>query len=406
MKKLIFNIYAFCIFALVPLLISPSAKDIFNNYKIDAAAFSTLIFIIIDIFILKSKYDFDNLDLSVAIYGVIITLSAFLSVNINYSVFGVPRSREGLISLITYIFIFIIFHKNYKLLSFKLIDFVFLSSAVISLYGILQIYHINPLLNGKNNEFRNMVTSTIGQRNFVGTYCTLLLPISIGIFIMKTYRRYAVYSILLFGLMLGSVTRSAWIAFAFYSLVLLYFSFKNKAVDIKKLILFLMICAVAFGIANITNKNMFTDRTKQLVHDAKNIDEDTAGSTRIYIWERTLPMILDKPILGSGPDTFGILYHKNGKPKYKILFDKAHNEYLQIALTEGLPALLLYLGMVLYILKGLYKRRNESFVNIILLCCISGYLMQAFFNISFISVAPIYWAMLGISAGRAYEISN
>lgn len=403
MKRYAFNIYVIIIIAIVPLIITPYGKDVFNNMKLAIVISSTILFILIDVIISKSSYKFSKLDSWITSYAVVLLLSTLLSINLKFSVFGIPRSSEGFISLLSYVFIFLIFYKNYKLISFKTIELVFIASAIISFIGILQIYHINPLLNTPNNEFLNNITSTIGQRNFVGTYCTLLLSISIGIFIMKGFKRYAVYSIMLFALMLGSVTRSSWIAFAFYSIVLLYFALKNKKVNVKKLIAVFIICIAAFAVINQTNHGLFSVRAKEIVHDAKNIDEDTSGSTRIYIWKKTVPMLFDRPLLGSGPDTFGILYNSGEKPKYKILFDKAHNEYLQIALTEGIPTLLLYLAIVLYILRSLYRGRNKSFINVILLCSITGYLIQAFFNISFISVAPIYWAILGISAGLGSE---
>jgi hypothetical protein len=46
----------------------------------------------------------------------------------------------------------------------------------------------------------------------------------------------------------------------------------------------------------------------------------------------------------------------------KIIVDKAHNEYLQLAITAGIPALLIYLWFIGLILKNSVKSylRNEN----------------------------------------------
>jgi putative inorganic carbon (HCO3(-)) transporter len=79
-------------------------------------------------------------------------------------------------------------------------------------------------------------------------------------------------------------------------------------------------------------------------------------------------------------------------------FPKAHNEYLQMLITVGWPATIVYLMLVGLVLLRVVKRIQKDPLPQILFCCIVGYLVQAFFNISTISTAPIYWAMLGIGA--------
>ncbi len=76
--------------------------------------------------------------------------------------------------------------------------------------------------------------------------------------------------------------------------------------------------------------------------------------------------------------------------------DKAHNEYLQIAVTLGIPALMVYvifLGMIIFPnFKYIFKQKYRF----ILLSIIGSYLVQAFFNISTIGIAPLFWFVLGI----------
>lgn len=392
LKNKLFNLYVIIIIGIIPLIITPSMNDIFNDLKIVAACAATIIMLILCL-IKKERFKPTIINILVVIYGFLLVLSTCFSKDLSLSLFGLPRCREGIISLLTYLLIFYIFSTNFSF-SEKIFDVVFIIASVISIYGILQFFKIDPLLNIANNEFKGLVTSTIGQRNFVGTYCTLLLPVSLGLFIKKGYKRYFVYSSLIFGLMLASTTRSSWIAFAFYSIILAIYSLKHKAYKIR-FSYFIIVLLLIFAGINFSTKGSIVQRAHTVFTDAENVHNDTSGSTRIYIWKKTLPMIFDNPILGSGPDTFKIEFTK-GPIRYWPLYLKAHNEYLQIALTDGLIALAVYLALVLIILYKLIKNLNNDIQFWILFCCLGGYLIQAFFNISFISTAVMYWAMLGV----------
>lgn len=83
--------------------------------------------------------------------------------------------------------------------------------------------------------------------------------------------------------------------------------------------------------------------------------------------------------------------------------DKAHNEYLHIAVTIGIPALILYLTFIaLVILPNIKKIFKKESIFIILSVIIS-YLAQAFFNISTIGIAPLFWVALGILDNKNFE---
>ncbi|MFZ9550054.1 MAG: O-antigen ligase family protein, partial [Bacteroidia bacterium] len=75
--------------------------------------------------------------------------------------------------------------------------------------------------------------------------------------------------------------------------------------------------------------------------------------------------------------------------------DKAHNEFLHIAATQGLIALMVYLFFLIYIAFKAYKNRQHPWVAGLVLI-VFVHLLQACFNISVIAVAPVYWILLGV----------
>lgn len=127
------------------------------------------------------------------------------------------------------------------------------------------------------------------------------------------------------------------------------------------------------------------------------------GSHRIWIWRITLRLIYEKPILGCGPDNLweGLVQNCTEETyefarKTYVAIDKAHNEYLHIAATLGIPVLICYLAFIALILFPKIKLAINNKVNFIICLSIISYLVQAFFNISTIGVAPLFWMLLGL----------
>jgi len=148
--------------------------------------------------------------------------------------------------------------------------------------------------------------------------------------------------------------------------------------------------------------------------------KEMLASKRGYIWSRTLPLIKEKPILGYGPDTFAIFFPQHdvvGKFKYfnssKIIVDKPHNLYLQIGFNTGLISLAAVL-----ILFGSYFLRNLKLyltckfdnyyteIGLAFLAAFTAYAAAGFFNDSVVSVAPVFWIILGLAGAVELRLKN
>lgn len=148
--------------------------------------------------------------------------------------------------------------------------------------------------------------------------------------------------------------------------------------------------------------------------------KEKIGSARGYIWSRSLAMFFSKNLLiGNGPDTY-IAYFPNQDVLGKwwaygatnITVDKPHNLYLQIAINQGGIALIAFLVLVgsyfiqsfkLYAFKKEYEGIGQA-MGIGVMLAMIGYLGAAFFNDSIISVAPIFWILMG--TGMAVNFIN
>ncbi len=134
------------------------------------------------------------------------------------------------------------------------------------------------------------------------------------------------------------------------------------------------------------------------------------ASNRGYIWGRTIPLLDKYLFIGSGADNYPLAFPQDDyiaklnidMPALTIV-DKPHNMYLQIAINTGvisLIALLALWSMYIVLSIRLYcKIALNSFDEYMGLACflaVIGYLTAGMFNDHIISVAPIFWIILGI----------
>lgn len=134
------------------------------------------------------------------------------------------------------------------------------------------------------------------------------------------------------------------------------------------------------------------------------------ASARGFIWSRSLPLLRTTWFLGTGADTYAVTFPQNdniGKLRAfthtRIIVDKPHNLYLQTAINTGLPSLLALLSLfTLYSFHSLRSFWRSNFDNLFsivgvgLFIAFIGYAVAGLFNDSLISVAPVFWVLLGL----------
>lgn len=140
--------------------------------------------------------------------------------------------------------------------------------------------------------------------------------------------------------------------------------------------------------------------------------QDSFGSYRGFVWRKSLEQFgAGQPFFGTGSDTFiyafGEKNQEESKSLLSVAYDKAHNDFLQILLCNGILAFISYLAlMVSIVIQSMKKAFNDD----ILLIGFGGllaYFIQSFFGIDTIVVTPIFWIILAIVRQRqSPSISN
>lgn len=145
------------------------------------------------------------------------------------------------------------------------------------------------------------------------------------------------------------------------------------------------------------------------------------ASNRGYIWSRSIPMLKNTMLWGHGPDTYALHFPNNdfvgkflGFSDINMVVDKPHNMYLQIAINTGLTSLVAFLGLVgAYIIDSfkLYLNRKEylGFIDVAglgILMAVIVYLFTGLSNDSIVSVAPVFWILLGSGMAVNYKLKE
>ena len=138
-----------------------------------------------------------------------------------------------------------------------------------------------------------------------------------------------------------------------------------------------------------------------------------AVGMRLVYFQVALAMIPASPLTGFGFESFRLLY-----PLYRPLDDFSygekvvtptmiHNDYLQLAVDNGLPALLLYLVFIgtiaWWLFKAIVRDPQRRVVHVAGLMMLTAFLVQGMSGWLEISSSIMFWLLLGISLSLALQ---
>lgn len=389
--------------AILPVIIFPFyIKEIFDIVKgpvLFIAGFTILILLIQD-----KKWDNSVVSWLLLCYLFLQFFSSVFAFDPLLAIFGLSKDSgrfEGLVTLIIYSVLFYA-AKNHMTITKKKVVTTFSILSIVSVYALIQYFKFDPLVTYKH--FRPLTFSTVGNQNFLGSLSIILTILALGLFIHFKNWYYALFFTLFFSTLLVAQARSCWVAFALVvtGIILSVLIFNRNKWDSLLISLFLMLTLIV-GL-NQTRENVLSKRTKTITKELT-FNDEYGGSGRLKIWQISWNVIKKHPVLGAGPENLKLaikLEDKKGMDDYykvkRARIDRAHNEYLHIAAVSGIPALMVYFSILLILF---YKFRFffiKDKLKSLLLLTILGYLIQAFFNISVIAVAPVFWTLLGLLA--------
>lgn len=358
-------------------------------------------------------------DLFYLVLVLFMILSAVFSTNPGVYSFGYIYCCENPVDFLGYFFMFF---AGSKIRSFeyrkKLVITLLIVEVVHGIFAFLETFNILivlPLLIWHSGAAYGLTPNS----NYYGGLAVFMLACASGVYlfseIFSNKKALRVVSALFAGFvfytMMGSRARLAWVGFAamlaFYLIsgVVMLKGNIDRAELKRYFIRFAILClvfAAVFAVTHVATDFISEEVTRtQMEVDGKL--NNGLGSDRLLLWQCGLESVPRHWATGIGLDNFRqVFYEKYGQVEKGFFVDQAHNEFLQVLVTQGVFAfaayMFLYIRTVLVNVKKIFKGEDESSraLNWVFLAMVVTYLAQSFFNCSVISVAPHFWLALGL----------
>lgn len=405
--KKVFSLTTYIIINLIYILVGAILVKykIINQlyYSYGYILFAIINIILFIILLVRRKYKRNIIDiflLLIIIFGIISTIFTHST---NTALFGTYGRNEGLFAICYYISLLFIsgFVKKedrkliiYSILVLGIIHCIYGFCQAFDLFNVKVSYH-------KGAKFINGFTT---NPNFFATLMLICITYAIGLYtIAKDTEEQIIYLVLIFlfytGMLLSN-TLSVFVGLYGIMILLLIYCIKHKYIK-KYIILVSILLTTTLFIHFVGLTTIVSDLLKtkdETVEISKGNIDGNYGTGRIEVWKTTIKVIPKYLLHGVGIDNF--IHINNGGPIVRkgAMYDKAHNEYLQILATMGIFSLLSYIALHFLIIKKSWKYMKNK--EIYLLLPIISYLIQAQFNISVIEVAPIFYIGLGLCINR------
>jgi len=412
----------YILFFSTPLVLWPYTSELFEFNKMIFVYLLTTLIIAVWLYrcIVAKKFIFRRtpLDIPLLVFLGSQILSAIFSIDIRTSLLGYySRFNGGLLSTICYLLLYFAYVSNMnKEKVIKSVYFLFYSSVVVSVIAVLEHFNINItcFLMGQGikscwiQDVQHRVFSTLGQPNWLATYIVALMPISWAL-VLDRKKPILLYSLtlLLYITLLFTKSRSGILGFVFADLIFWgYVLFKYKKQFLVQTLVLNSLFVVLFFIISspfTVHRSLVTSPTAP----ALEVGGTESGTIRKIVWKGAAQIWLHYPITGSGVETFAFSYYKfrpvehNLVSEWDFLYNKAHNEYLNMAATSGTFGLLSYLFLIGIIFYIFLKKPN--ILSVSLAAGFSGLLISNFFGFSTVSTQlqfflfPAFAITLGVS---------
>jgi len=138
--------------------------------------------------------------------------------------------------------------------------------------------------------------------------------------------------------------------------------------------------------------------------------DDSFGHNRLFTWKRTLSLVKHNPLFGIGPDNFPRFFAQYYRQEAIEMFpdsngnlDKAHNEFLDVLLDNGILGLIAYLSFFGALLWCCFRNADKRTLAPVFGVAVVSYMAHAFFGYQLPIQSPVMWMLIGAAAAYARE---
>jgi O-antigen ligase len=349
------------------------------------------------------------LDLPALAFLAVAILATALGVNPRLSFFPNMTRGEGLLDYVVYVPMALAAARLARGEIREILAVLLGAGALIGAAGIAQYYGFDPTpwIGSRGLDYGIRSWGTLANPDFLGGYAALVLPIGAAMAAGAAQRQqlwgYGAAVVVLYGALLGSQTRSAWVATALAAAILLW-RLPRTATVYRRLAVLTAVCVAVTAVMIATQPRVsLGGRAESAFHAG-----DSSMQGKLWIWEHVLPMIRERPVLGWGFSA--VLGHIPGigSPSYRQVFgdsavfiDVAHNDLLQVAVNMGLAGVAAYLWIWGTMIRAAYAGTRSvgsaaASEAAGLLAGFAAYFVWLQFLWSHIGDANVFWVLAGL----------
>lgn len=239
------------------------------------------------------------------------------------------------------------------------------ASALMVLYSTFQIIGVLTI-----NQGGVRVDGTFGNAIYLAVYMLFHIFIAL-LFMWRSWKNLAlrwVYALLIVAqasILYFTATRGAILGLIGGLFIMAVLNIKNKEDNfVRKTSIAILVGLVLLvgGFLSIKDSE-FVKKSPVLSRFSSLNLEEVKTQGRYFVWPMAVEGFKERPILGWGQENFSYVFQKYYSPEMFRLepwFDRAHNIFLDWAVSGGLLGLLSYLFLYVALLLSIWKRTKES----------------------------------------------
>ncbi|MBQ3497273.1 MAG: O-antigen ligase family protein [Oscillospiraceae bacterium] len=351
---------------------------------------------------------FDRARAAAWVYFTLAAVSALASPHFPLTLLGSER-REGLAVLFLYVAVFLLLSRFWVVRLWQLRVFAACASALCCVC-LWQLRGGNPLCLfpepfdyfGADRDYAGAFIGTVGNADFTAVVLAMALVVCVGAVVMRRGAGCGLFFVcgaLCICVLAQLGVASAWAALCVTAAAAPLFVLRRHRALYLAALAAAAACAVFLLVRFPPQGGALGDLSLLLRGEG----DGALGSGRVAIWRELLPYALERPLLGTGPDTVWLYdispfyWTRSDGARMASLITAAHSEYLQILCTQGIFGLLSYLTLLALVLFPRGKRSSERTLCALAAVC---YLAWAGFGISACVSAPLFWVFLAGAAEK------
>ena len=374
---------------------------------------------------------------------VLIASSLFNRTNLNFELPGVHGRVESVLATLLEAAWYSLIFVTYKLVSSRVLPlktplkWMAGGALAVALWTLLEAYGVGPLallgsVLGRNAS--SGIGASMGHHGFLAAFLGVALVVWSAWRVLNGRVRFTDAGVtgVLSAALVASGGRAGILAAGFCLVGLLGYLPRYKRFRLGALTL--GAAAVLAGAVVVVTLPHAEERLARVGAAVEGTDPSL--NHRFVFWRIAATAILKRPLVGYGPSSFATVSWRYATPEQadvllaeflppevakravhigKIAFYyapdertlevrvmnryKAHNYFFDLALASGLPALALFIGLMVSCVRALYRSKHP----VALAACLGlvTYLVYGMAYFSVIMVDPLVWALVGIGLGCA-----